>query len=73
MGAAPAISAEAAASITDIYKNRWRTLMSVDDVIGDVVEACNDLGVGNNTYFLYSSDHGFQMGEFNIPMDKRHV
>merc|ERR1712203_781923 len=24
-------------------------------------------------YFFYSSDHGFQLGQFNIPMDKRHV
>jgi hypothetical protein len=24
-------------------------------------------------YFLFSSDHGFQLGQFNIPMDKRHV
>jgi N-acetylglucosamine-6-sulfatase len=65
------ISEEAAVVISDIFKNRWRTLMSVDDVIAGVIGACEDLGVADNTYFFYSSDHGFQLGEFNIPMDKR--
>ena len=45
--------------------------MSVDDVIGAIYQECVDLGVADNTYFFYSSDHGFQLGEFNILMDKR--
>ena len=64
---------KAADLITDIFKNRWRTLMSVDDVIAAVHAACTEIGVVDNTYFFYSSDHGFQLGEFNIPMDKRHT
>merc|ERR1719419_2240599 len=59
--------------ITDVFKNRWRTLMSVDDLIGDVIKLCERLGVADNTYFLYSSDHGFQLGLFNELWDKRHV
>lgn len=59
--------------VTDVFKNRWRTLMSVDDVIGDVIELCDSLGLKDSTYFFYSSDHGFQLGQFNIPMDKRHA
>jgi arylsulfatase A-like enzyme len=47
--------------------------MSVDDVIGDVIETIDELGLSDSTYFFYSSDHGFQLGQFNIPMDKRHV
>lgn len=47
--------------------------MSVDDLIGEVINVCEELGVLDNTYFFYSSDHGFQLGEFNILMDKRHV
>ena len=30
--------------------------MSVDDVIGDVIDLCEELKVADNTYFLYSSD-----------------
>lgn len=29
--------------------------------------------MSDSTYFFYSSDHGFQLGQFNIPMDKRQV
>lgn len=67
------ITTEAAEVITAIFKNRWRTLMSVDDLIADVIGLCEELGVADNTYFFYSSDHGFQLGELNILMDKRHV
>ena len=34
------LTAEAAAMITGVFRNRWRTLMSLDDVIGDVIELC---------------------------------
>lgn len=69
----PLITSEAATVITGVFKNRWRTLMSVDDVIHAVVAETQRLGVLEDTYFFYSSDHGFQLGEFNIPMDKRNV
>ena len=32
--------------------------MSVDDLIAGVIGACEKLGVADNTYFFYSSDHG---------------
>ena len=57
----PLITDAEAAVITGVFKDRWRTLMSVDDVIGDVIDLCEELKVADNTYFLYSSDHGFQV------------
>ena len=69
----PMITSDLAHRITDVFKNRWRTLMSVDDLIGDVITLCDVLGLSNNTYFFYSSDHGFQLGNFNVPWDKRHA
>eukprot|EP00930_Biecheleria_cincta_P015223 TRINITY_DN12775_c0_g1_i2.p1 TRINITY_DN12775_c0_g1~~TRINITY_DN12775_c0_g1_i2.p1 ORF type:complete len:587 (-),score=86.87 TRINITY_DN12775_c0_g1_i2:20-1537(-) len=69
----PLITKEASSVITGIFKNRWRTLMSVDDVIADVIDTVSVLGLSEHTYFFFSSDHGFQLGQFNIPMDKRHV
>jgi len=67
------ISEEGAAVIAGVFKNRWRTLMSVDDVIAAVIAKCDSLGVLDKTYFFYTSDHGFQLGQFNILMDKRNV
>lgn len=69
----PMITQETSSIITGVFKNRWRTLMSVDDVIGDVIALVDKLGLLDSTYFFYSSDHGFQLGQFNIPMDKRQV
>jgi len=69
----PMLTEPASQVITGVFKDRWRTLMSVDDVIASVIGAVEELGLADSTYFFYSSDHGFQLGEFNIPMDKRHV
>jgi N-acetylglucosamine-6-sulfatase len=49
------IDAAGAAVITDAFKNRWRTLMSVDDLISEVIATCDELGINDNTYFFYSS------------------
>ena len=65
------ISDTCADFVTTSFKNRWRSLMSVDDVIEAVMGEVEAAGVMNNTYFFYSSDHGFQLGEFNILIDKR--
>lgn len=54
----PMISETCAEYVTESFKNRWRSLMAVDDVISDVVGLVEELGLMDNTYFLYSSDHG---------------
>ena len=69
----PLITEGAAENITQVFKDRWRTLMSVDDLIYDTINLIDELGLTDNTYFFYSSDHGFQLGEFNLPFDKRHT
>ena len=63
------ISEGAAAVTRGVFRNRWRTLMSVDDLIADVVHLVEaELGLAEYTYFIYTSDHGFQLGQFNILM-----
>ena len=64
----PLISEKCAEYVTTSFQNRWRSLMSVDDVINDVVTYIEDGGLADKTYFMYSSDHGFQLGEFNLPV-----
>merc|ERR1711970_756998 len=41
----PMISEKCADYVTTSFKNRWRTLMSVDDVINDVVHLVEDEGL----------------------------
>ena len=50
------LSLETASCIDKTFKNRWRTLMSVDDVIANTIATTKELGVFDNTYFMYTSD-----------------
>ena len=70
---APMLDGAAEAVITASFKNRWRTLLSFDDLIAAAHNAVKAAGALERTYFVLTSDHGFQLGQFNIPMDKRHV
>ena len=54
------------------HNMRWETLMSVDDYVEEIVTMLEAAGAMDNTYFLYTSDHGFQLGQHRLPGDKRH-
>lgn len=53
-----------------LYRNRWLSLMSVDDLVEDFVNTLTKAGVVDNTYFLFSSDHGFRFGQYRMPEGK---
>lgn len=40
--------------------------MSVDDIIDATDALVTSLGQANNTYFIYTSDHGYSLGELNL-------
>ena len=46
----------------ELYRNRLRSLQSVDDMIGDLITTLRDTGKLDNTYFIYTSDNGFHIG-----------
>ena len=52
----PHLSAAAAAVVTGIFRNRWRTLLSVDDAVAAVVAACG--AELEHTFLIFTSDHG---------------
>ncbi|KAH3877270.1 N-acetylglucosamine-6-sulfatase-like [Dreissena polymorpha] len=56
-----------------IYRRRWQTLLSVDDMVADVVQTLEDQGVLNNTYIFFTSDNGYHLGQFGLPDDKRQM
>ncbi|KAJ3618191.1 hypothetical protein MTP99_006213 [Tenebrio molitor] len=58
-------------NLDEIYRNRIRTLLSVDDMVGAVVEKLEELKILNNTYVIVMSDNGFHIGQFTQPWDKR--
>nr|XP_055045645.1 N-acetylglucosamine-6-sulfatase [Misgurnus anguillicaudatus] len=55
------------------YRKRWRTLLSVDDLVEKVVRKLEIRGELSNTYIIFTSDNGYHTGQFSLPMDKRQL
>lgn len=49
-----------------LYRNRLRSLQSVDEGIADVVAHLKSIGQFENTYFVFLSDNGFSFGEHRL-------
>ncbi len=49
-----------------LFRNRLRTLLSVEDLIKAVTAALTKHSVLNNTYFVFVSDNGWHYGEHRI-------
>lgn len=55
----PPLSSHDEARLDKQFNDRWRTLLSVDDLVGDVVAALEETGLAANTYVFYSSECDF--------------
>ncbi|EFJ48854.1 hypothetical protein VOLCADRAFT_90537 [Volvox carteri f. nagariensis] len=58
------------AGIDKHYQRRLETMLSVDDMIEDVVNKLEERGVLNNTYVIYVSDNGYHLGNHGLPKGK---
>ncbi|XP_057341446.1 N-acetylglucosamine-6-sulfatase-like isoform X1 [Microplitis mediator] len=54
-----------------IFRRRWETLLSVDDLVVTIYETLRLQKVLNNTYIIFTSDNGYHIGQFSMPFDKR--
>lgn len=48
------------------YRERVRSLLAVDDLVGDVVSKLRETGELNNTYIFFWSDNGYLHGEHRL-------
>jgi arylsulfatase A-like enzyme len=67
----PLLTADQIAKIDERERQRLRTLRSVDDLIAGLVAALAEIGQLENTYLLFTSDNGFQLGEHRLPLGKQ--
>ena len=59
-------------NVSDIFfQRRWSVLRSVDDMVESLHDFLVSKNEWDNTFFLYSSDHGYHLGEFGMLYDKR--
>ncbi|HMR84686.1 MAG TPA: sulfatase-like hydrolase/transferase [Niabella sp.] len=47
-------------------RNYYRLLTGVDATVGSVVKKLKRLGIADNTVIIYTSDHGFSLGEHGL-------
>ena len=52
------------------YRDRLGALLSIDDLIAGVVSTLEELKVLDNTIIIVSSDHGYHLGNWRLPMEK---
>ncbi len=57
--------------ITRAYRMRVEDVMSVDDMIGHLESVLHATGEARNTYFIFSSDNGYHMGEYRLMPGKQ--
>uniref|UniRef100_A0A673B7S6 N-acetylglucosamine-6-sulfatase n=1 Tax=Sphaeramia orbicularis TaxID=375764 RepID=A0A673B7S6_9TELE len=59
--------------LDDAFRKRWRTLLSVDDLVEKIVTRLEVRGELDNTYIFFTSDNGYHTGQFSLPLDKRQL
>ncbi|MFD1630276.1 sulfatase-like hydrolase/transferase [Pseudopedobacter beijingensis] len=47
-------------------RNYYRLLTGVDEAVGSIVQKLKNLGIADNTIIIYTSDHGFSLGEHGM-------
>lgn len=61
-----------AAAWTDLlYRRRLLTLMTIDDIVARLDQTLVQQGVWDNTYFFYTADNGYHLGQNGLGLDKR--
>ena len=55
------MSAPTKTLVDTLYQDRLETLLSVDDLVGELVTTLQTAGVLDNTYIFYNSDHGMHV------------
>eukprot|EP01064_Diplonema_japonicum_P029219 TRINITY_DN4663_c0_g3_i2.p1 TRINITY_DN4663_c0_g3~~TRINITY_DN4663_c0_g3_i2.p1 ORF type:complete len:589 (+),score=70.13 TRINITY_DN4663_c0_g3_i2:70-1767(+) len=66
----PYFDAEDVQEIDDLAQKRCKTLLSVDDSYAQIIKTLEDLQLMNNTYFMVTSDHGYNLGHHMLPSNK---
>src|SRR5208337_3325351 len=57
-------------SIDRDFRKRVQSVLAVDAMIGELQAMVASIGQSDNTYFIFSSDNGYHMGEYRLTPGK---
>ncbi|HEY0680489.1 MAG TPA: sulfatase [Chitinophagaceae bacterium] len=57
--------------IDNIFRNRLRCVMSIDEMLGNIRKVLNETGASNRTYIFFSSDNGYHLGDYSMLQGKQ--
>lgn len=63
---APPLTAAQIAKAEKLFRDRMLATKSVDDMVGRVYQALESAGVLDQTYIVFTSDHGFLIGQHRL-------
>ncbi|KAH7027718.1 alkaline-phosphatase-like protein [Microdochium trichocladiopsis] len=66
----PALNASSVAYLDHFYRQRLRSLQSVDELVDSIVSTLQAAGALDDTYIIYSSDNGYHVGQHRLPPGK---
>ncbi|KAK1594236.1 sulfatase [Colletotrichum navitas] len=52
------------------YRRRLQTLQSVDEMVDAIIDRLDQAGILDNTYFIFTSDNGFHIGQHRLKPGK---
>ena len=59
--------------IDHIYRDRLAAQMQVDVIIDGIIKTLNKYNAIDNTYIIYTSDHGYHLGQWRLPCEKSFI
>jgi arylsulfatase A-like enzyme len=57
--------------IDNIFRNRLRCVMSIDDMLGKIRKVLAQQGISNSTYIFFTSDNGYHLGDYSMLQGKQ--
>ncbi len=66
----PPLKPEQLAYMEKLYHNRLESLLAVDEMVGNLVDALKESGELSNTYIFFTSDNGFHLGQHRLGAGK---
>jgi len=69
----PDINSADSAAIEVEHTNRLKSLVAVDIILAQIERYLKSVGEWDNTYLFYTSDHGYNLGQFRVDSHKTQV